>query len=177
MLYVIEVTKMTFFWRWHKKQRDQKSAVYLKHLSVCKRWRKKDYLSALPVLKALVLFIWRKKKKGGEGDEKELKFSQFYYTWGKKHWYAAIIYQCYVPVSQDSPFIRCFSPSFLLQQPILFSAIPIFSAIQSLEGSQSRKIFLTLRKVSSKDSTLGLSPLSHGVSYRVNQLHWLSSLM
>lgn len=77
---------MSFFWRRHKKYRDQKSTVYLKHLSVHKRWRKKYYFPALPILKALVQFIWRKKKKGGGGrGEKELKFSQFYYTWGKKH--------------------------------------------------------------------------------------------
>lgn len=85
MLYVIEVTKMTFFLRWHKKQRDQKSAVYLKHLSVCKRWRKKDYLSALPVLKALVLFIWRKGKiKGGGGGWKGIEIQSILLHMRKK---------------------------------------------------------------------------------------------
>lgn len=123
----------------------------------------------------LFLYSWHYFCSLGKQNEKQgLKQCQFYYRKKRRHWYPAIINR-YLPASQDSPFLfQVFKYQFLSTTLVLHWT-PIFD-IQSWQGLKFGKIFLTFRKLSSKDSVLGAFSQNHNVRHRVYQFFWLGSL-
>lgn len=95
---------------------------------------------------------------GKQNEKQGLKQCQFYYRKKRRHWYPAIINR-YLPASQDSPFLfQVFKYQFLSTTLVLHWT-PIFD-IQSWQGLKFGKIFLTFRKLSSKDCSGSFFPKS-----------------